>query len=63
SGAWKLMKFYETDEVKVYNLDDDVAETRNLANDHPEVRDRLYRELEQWLDENEAPLPRFPDVN
>ncbi|MFW6103954.1 MAG: sulfatase [Bacteroidota bacterium] len=60
SGPWKLMKFYETGEIKLYNLDKDQGEEHNLAEDRPQVRDKLIHHLEQWLEENDAPLPEFP---
>ena len=60
-GPWKLMKFYETGEIKLYNLEKDRSETHNLAKERPQIRKKLLRKLEQWLDKNEAPLPEFPD--
>jgi hypothetical protein len=60
-GSWKLMKFYETGEIKLYNLEKDRSETHNLARERPQIRKKLLRKLEQWLDKNDAPLPEFPD--
>ncbi|MDX1637182.1 MAG: sulfatase [Balneolaceae bacterium] len=61
SGPWKLMKFYETEELKLYNLWDDPGEHRNLADQKSTVRDRLAGQLEAWLNETEAPMPKWPD--
>jgi arylsulfatase A-like enzyme len=57
SGPWKLLKFYEGDRLELYNLDEDIGETRNLARQRPEVRERLLDRLTGWLDRTEAPLP------
>ena len=58
SGPWKLLKFYETSHVELYNLDEDIGEQYDLAHQRPEVRDRLRNELEGWLDKNNSPLPQ-----
>ena len=58
SGPWKLMKFYEDNRVELYNLDDDIGETRNLAQERPDTRDRLLDRLNGWLQQNDAPLPK-----
>ncbi len=60
SENWKLMKFYETDSVELYNLIEDVSEKHNLSEKNPEVRNRLKQKLENWLEEVNAPLPRWP---
>ncbi len=60
SGSWKLMKFYETGEIKLYNLDEDQSETHNLTKERIKIRKRLFQQLERWLEKNDAPLPEFP---
>ncbi|MDF9797908.1 arylsulfatase A-like enzyme [Catalinimonas alkaloidigena] len=57
-GPWKLLKFYETDGVELYDLSQDMSEKRDLAQKQPEVRDKLQAQLEQWLEENQAPMPQ-----
>lgn len=61
SGSWKLLKFYETDHVELYNLEDDPGEENDLAEQMPGQRDQLKNQLETWLQETEAPLPSWPD--
>ncbi len=34
---------------ELYNIDDDPLEEHNLAAEHPDIRDRLVRELERWF--------------
>lgn len=55
SGKWKLMKFYETKEVKLYNLEKDTGEEHNLADRMPERRDALLNQLNRCPD---APMAR-----
>ncbi len=57
-GDWKLIKFYETEEVELYNLKQDEGEQHNLAQEQPDVRQRLQTQLENWLEENQAPMPQ-----
>ena len=61
SGEWKLMKFYETDHVELYDLVQDPGEQEDLAEAIPLERDRLLGALEGWLQLTNAPLPRWPD--
>lgn len=61
SRPWKLLKFYQTGEVQLYNLAEDIGETNNLADRTPEQRDVLQRKLERRLRETDAPLPAWPD--
>lgn len=58
SGPWKLLKFYEDRRLELYNLENDVGETRNLVRQKPTTRDRLVERLDTWLETNDAPLPQ-----
>jgi len=57
SGHWKLHHFYEDDALELYNLSDDLSETNNIADKHPEKVKELYRKLEQWIIKTKAPIP------
>ncbi|WP_460166218.1 sulfatase [Thermostilla marina] len=46
-GDWKLIQFFDTGEIELYNLADDIGETRNLADTHPEIVKRLLAELDR----------------
>lgn len=52
-GDWKLIEFYETGIVELYNLIEDISEKNNLALKYPEkvtaLRQRLY-ELQASMD-------------
>ena len=57
SGDWKLIYFYEDQSVELFNLKDDVSETRNLADVHPQKKKELYDKLMSWLNKTKAPIP------
>ncbi|WP_235034025.1 sulfatase [Roseiconus lacunae] len=56
-GRWKLHEYFEDRSLELYDLQDDVGETTNLAEMHPDIRDRLHRKLQQWRQETGAPIP------
>ncbi|MFD1616302.1 sulfatase [Gelatiniphilus marinus] len=46
-GHWKLIEFYETKTVELYNLANDVSETNNLANEFPQKAKALQARLHE----------------
>lgn len=61
-GAWKLIERFEDGQWELYNLDQDIGETNNLAGTRPVERDRLAKLLHQWQREVDAKRPtRNPD--
>ncbi|MHC4998683.1 MAG: hypothetical protein ACYTEM_06645 [Planctomycetota bacterium] len=53
--------FYEDNRgIELYNLKDDVGETKNLARKHPEIVQKLQIKLKAWLSSVEA---KFPSPN
>ena len=69
-GDWKLHLFYEewlldggwdkratNNSVELYNIADDISEKHNLANEMPQKRDELLKEMLNWIEANEVPLP------
>lgn len=61
SGNWKLMKFYQSGRLELYNLEEDVGETANLSEERPEKRSELHGRLQGWLEKTDAPMPRHPE--
>lgn len=57
-GGYKLMHFFEDDRWELYDLDRDVAESRNLANERPAQVSALRTTLQAWWAETGAFLPR-----
>jgi len=47
-GPWKLIETFDPVGVELYNLTDDLGETKNLAAQNPAVTADLQRELEAW---------------
>lgn len=60
-GEWKLHHYYEDDGIELYNLADDIGETRNLTGIETEITDSLRDELTAWLQETGAAIPRAPN--
>ncbi|TKG89079.1 DUF4976 domain-containing protein [Puteibacter caeruleilacunae] len=59
-GDYKLIEYFEDNHVELYNLKDDVGETKDLAADMPEKTNELKQMLHQWQKEVGA---KFPDPN
>lgn len=57
AGDWKLIEYYETGELELYNLREDVGESRNLAAEQPEMARRLQRMLADWRRSVGATMP------
>jgi arylsulfatase A-like enzyme len=46
-GNWKLIEFYETGMVELYNISEDLSETNNLAPKFPDKTDSLRNRLNE----------------
>jgi len=57
-GPWKLMEFYEDHRIELYNLGDDLGESKNLAAELPDQARQLQARLAAWRDEIKAPMPK-----
>jgi hypothetical protein len=58
AGDWKLVEFYEYGTAELYNLAEDLGESRELSAEHPEQREHLLELLHSWQRELGAKLPR-----
>ncbi|PQO44342.1 sulfatase [Blastopirellula marina] len=56
-GDWKLIYYHETQSYELFDLNNDIAETENLAQQHPEVVSKLAKTLTGYLTEVEAQMP------
>jgi arylsulfatase A-like enzyme len=54
---FKLLKFYETGNLRLYDLDEDINESRNLAYRKPDLTRQLHEQLNRYLNEIDAALP------
>ena len=60
SGDWKLLhmpKPYGSGEWQLFNIADDVGESTDLAEKHPEVRKRLEESWQEYERENGVIIP------
>jgi arylsulfatase A-like enzyme len=60
-GDWKLMEFLEDNHLELYNLRDDLSETKNLATTMPDKAKELYAKLVAWRTAIKAPMPTKND--
>ena len=60
-GDWKLIEFFETGHVELYNLVDDIAESKNVATANPDRTSLLLEKLQSWRESVNAPVPK--DLN
>jgi len=56
-GDWRLVEFFEDGRVELFNLAEDVGETKNVAAAHPDITNRLLKQLAAWRKEVGAQLP------
>ena len=47
-GAWKLIETFDPEGVELYNLSEDLSESKNLAAEQTAKVDELRRELDAW---------------
>lgn len=58
-GDWKLIKWYLYDKYELFNLKDDPAEKHDLFAEKPEVAQKLKTELDAWLKDMNAKIPKM----
>lgn len=57
-GDYKLIHLYENDAWELYNLNEDLAESSDLAKEQPERTAIMRKALESWLQEMGAVIPK-----
>jgi arylsulfatase A-like enzyme len=60
-GDFKLIEFFDTGTVELYDLKNDPEEKNNLADSRPGLAQQLHRELKAWQSELNAPRPSDPN--
>lgn len=58
SGRWKLIKFCDPEKLELFNLAEDMGETKDLAGAMPERVKELDGKLAAWLASVEAKTPK-----
>src|SRR5690606_8431679 len=56
-GDWKLIQYFENNDIELYNLKEDISEKNNFAESNPAKRDELLSRLKTWRKEINAPVP------
>lgn len=56
-GNWKLVKHFETDQIELYDLAQDIGETEDLASSEPAKAKALERILTESLQQMKAQFP------
>jgi uncharacterized sulfatase len=57
-GDFKAIEFFDTGDVELYNITDDLSETKNLAKEMPEKVAELRQKLKAWRHEVNAQMPQ-----
>ena len=57
AGDWKLMEFLEDGRLELYNLREDIGETKNLVAAQPAKAKELHAKLVAWRAAVNAPMP------
>ncbi len=58
SGDWKLMEYLEDNHFEIYNLHDDIGETKNLAASIPDRAKEMHAQMLAWRTAIKAPMPK-----
>jgi arylsulfatase A-like enzyme len=58
-GAYKLIEFFEDKRLELYNLEEDVGETKDLSESHPEQMRLMNQVLKEWQQAVEAKIPQL----
>ena len=56
-GDWKLIYYHQSRQFELFNLASDLSEQTNLADSQPEVRQRLAKQLNDYLRSVNAQFP------
>lgn len=54
---WKLIHYFENNDIELYNLKNDISEKNNLAQSNPQKVNELLNMLRKWRKETAAPVP------
>jgi len=60
-GDWKLMEYFEDHRLELYNLREDIGESKNLASQRPDKLEELKTKMLAWRKSINAPMPTAND--
>ena len=61
SGDWKLIEWFETGRLELYNLRDDLSEVNDLSQTNPAKLSELHCLMKAWRAKVSAPIPTTPN--
>lgn len=56
-GDWKLLEFFESGDLELYDLRSDIGEANDLSEKEPDKLSELKQELDDWREEIQADIP------
>jgi arylsulfatase A-like enzyme len=62
-GKWKLVAWYDTGDVHLFNLDSDISESTDVSDQHPDVKRDLWTRLRDYLAEVNAKMPTLDPLH
>ena len=57
AGDWKLIEYFEDGNCELFNLKNDLEESKNLAESHSEKKEELLNMLHKWQKQVDADMP------
>ena len=63
NGDWKLIQFFENNDIELYNLKEDISEQHNMFKENPKKVKELLSILENWRDNINAPVTKKQNQN
>ena len=57
AADWKLIEFFETGTIELYNLAEDIGEKNDLAKAMPDRAKAMHDDLKMWRTSVDAPMP------
>ena len=56
-GDWKLIEWFESGRLELYNLKHDLSEKHDLSKSNPEQLEKLHTAMKAWRKKVDAPVP------
>tara|TARA_B100000459_G_scaffold128309_1_gene81666 strand:- start:70 stop:495 length:426 start_codon:yes stop_codon:yes gene_type:complete len=56
-GKWKLIEYFENNNVELFDLNNDIGEKNNLSQLRPEITKSLKKQLAMWRKNTKAAVP------
>lgn len=60
-GDYKLIEWFESGRLELYNLREDLSETRDLSQSKPQILAELHADMKRWRAKVSAPVPSVPN--